>query len=409
MIDPVPDGLVRQRPSADARAGARAAAKPVARERIRVAYVVDNMRIGGTELNAVRTAERLDAGRFELSVICFQKEGPIAARYAAAGIPIEHFPIGSLYAPRTMRQIVRLAGHLREQRVAIVHCHDRYSDFVGVLGARLAGTPAIIASKRWGESLLRHRLTSAVAFHAAHRVLANSAGVVESLRREEHVSERRIALVPNFVDADAFEAPPASWVAAMRRELAIPAGARTIGIVASLRPVKDHPTLLRAIALLASRWPMLRLVVVGEGGSLEDLRRLAAELGLAETVVFAGLRPPTPSVHHLFEISVLCSRSEGFPNAVVEAMAAGRPVVGTDVIGIRDAVRANETGLLVPPADPAALADALDRLLSDPALRLAMGEAGRRRAAEEYHGDRVIATLESLYEEMVERPTRGHR
>jgi glycosyltransferase involved in cell wall biosynthesis len=154
---------------------------------------------------------------------------------------------------------------------------------------------------------------------------------------------------------------------------------------------------------------MLRLVVVGEGGSLEDLRRLAAELGLAETVVFAGLQPPMPSVHNIFEISVLCSRSEGFPNAVVEAMAAGRPVVGTDVIGIRDAVRADETGLLVPPADPAALADALDRLLSDEALRRAMGEAGRRRAAEEYHGDRVIATLESLYEEMVERPTRGHR
>ena len=358
------------------------------------------MRIGGTELNAVRTAERLDRDRFDVRVVSLQVEGPLVERYARAGIPVTHFPIGGLWTPRTMRQIVRLSRLLRRERVTVVHCHDRYSDFFGVLAARLAGTPAVIASKRWGESLLRHRITSAVAFHAAHRVLANSTGVVDSLQRVDRVRPERIVLVPNFIDSDAFEAPSPAWIDAMRTELDLPRDARTVGIIASLRPVKDHATLLRAIASLRPRWPLLRLVVVGEGGSLPELRELAAALGVSDVVRFAGLRPQSPSLHFLFEIAVLCSRSEGFPNSLVEAMAAAKPVVATDVIGIRDAVRDGENGLLVPFGDSTALAAALEFLLANPERAHALGAAGRRRAAKEFHADEVIASVESLYEQL---------
>src|SRR5262249_9557960 len=152
-------------------------------------------------------------------------------------------------------------------------------------------------------------------------------------------------------------------------ELDLAADSLVIGIVASLLAIKDHATLLRALGLLAPEWPTARLVVVGQGPELDDLRRLASELGVASVVRFAGLRPQGPSFHFLFDISVLSSVSEGFPNSLVEAMAAGRPIVATDVGGVRDAVRDRENGLLVPPRAPAAFADALRTLLRDAGLR----------------------------------------
>ena len=124
--------------------------------------------------------------------------------------------------------------------------------------------------------------------------------------------------------------------------------------------------------MIAPRWPNLRLVIVGQGPERDALEALATEVGIGAIVRFAGLRPQVPSFHHLFDVSVLCSVSEGFPNSLVEAMAAERPIVATDVGGVRDAVRDGETGLLVPPRSPTQLAKAIECLLGDPSLRQAM-------------------------------------
>ena len=142
-------------------------------------------------------------------------------------------------------------------------------------------------------------------------------------------------------------------------------------------------------------------MVVGQGPELDNLRRLASELGLARVVRFAGLRPQVPSFHFLFDVSVLSSVSEGFPNTLVEAMAAGRPIVATDVGGVRDAVRDRENGLLVPPRAPDAFADALRTLLRDAGLRQRMGAAGAARARAEFHAEHVVGSLEHLYDRLL--------
>jgi glycosyltransferase involved in cell wall biosynthesis len=133
------------------------------------------------------------------------------------------------------------------------------------------------------------------------------------------------------------------------------------------------------------------------------LETLAATLGIADAVRFAGLRPQTPSFHHLFEISVLCSTSEGFPNTLVEAMAAAKPIVATDVGGVADAVQPHENGLLVPAQDPDALAGAIDALLADPQRARLMGARGLARAREEFSGRVVIKALEELYDQLLDR------
>src|SRR5437667_72556 len=246
-------------------------------DRTRVVFCIDNMQIGGTELNAVRTAELLDRTRFDVAVVCLQRggaRGPLLARYEAAGIPVLPFPIKKLYGVDALRQGLRLTALLRRHRADVFHAHDFYSNIFGVFWARLAGT--------------------------------------------------------------------------------------------------------RAVALLTPRWPELHVVIVGEGPCRHTLATLSDRLELGGRVHFTGLRDDGPRLHQLFEVSALCSLSEGFPNTLLEAMAQAVPVVATEVGGTRDVVSHGTTGLLVPPAHPEVLAAALDGLLADRARATAMGLAAQR-------------------------------
>ena len=354
-------------------------------------------------MNAVRTAERLDRSRFRLSVVTLRGEGALAERYERLGVPVVRFPIHTLYGPQTVRQWARLARFLREQAVSIVHCHDQYSNFFSALSARAAGVPVVITSKRWLHSPLRYRIANGIGFRASTRVLANSHSVARSLEVHDRLRQDRVVVIPNFVDEQAFERPSDDTVAAWRAELRLEANATVIGVVASLSPIKDHATLLRAVAILVPRWPLVRVVLVGDGPERGPLRQLTSELALDDVVRFAGIRPQLPSFHHLFDVSVLSSVSEGFPNSLVEAMAAGRPIVATKVGGVPDAVRDGENGLLVPPGDPTAFAASLERLLASPQRREAMGIAGVNRARNEFHARHVVDSLENLYDRLLGR------
>jgi len=371
------------------------------RQRVHVAFSIDTMSVGGTEMNAIRTAERLAHDRFRLTVVTLRGEGPLAARYEALGIPVVRFPIFNLYGPATIRQAARLARFLRQERVSVMHCHDQYSNFFSTLSARMAGVPVIIASKRWLHSSMTYRIANGIGFRAATRVLANSESVARSLRVDDRLGSGRIVVIPNFVDDAAFQPPTAAESTQWRTELGLEGDVLVVGIVASLLPIKDHATLLRAAAQLAPQWPALRIVIVGQGPELDRLRQLATSLGIGGIVRFAGLRPQVPSLHFLFDVSVLCSVSEGFPNSLVEAMAAGRPIVATDVGGVRDAVRDGENGLLVPAGDVPALAGALATLLGSRERRHEMGAAGCERARREFHARVVVRSLEQLYDRLL--------
>lgn len=373
-------------------------------ESLRVAFCIDNMNVGGTELNALRTARALRARGVELHVFCLTTEGPLIAEYEAIGIPVHPLPIGRLYGRATWRLGRELARTVREQRIVIVHAHDFYSNIFAAPFARLAGA-AFIASRRWWEGPDRRaqRWANRGAYVLAHRVLANSPGVAQLLTDVERVHARSVVVVPNFLDDDAFEAPPPGWADALRAELGLPPDALVVGVVASLQPIKDHATLLRAAAPLAGEFPRLHLVLVGrDAGEQASLRALAAELGIADRVRLAGARPNQPSPHHLFDVSALTSVSEGLPNSLLEAMAAGKPVVATRVGAVADAVVHGETGFLVHARDATAVADALRPLLADPGLRERMGSAGRERAHVAFSRSAAIDRLMTLYHELAE-------
>jgi phosphatidylinositol alpha-1,6-mannosyltransferase len=242
---------------------------------------------------------------------------------------------------------------------------------------------------------------SRIAFRFAHRVVANGASTARSLSEQDGVAAARVTLIPNFVDDGMFEPPTHEWVAHTRAQLGIPRSAVVGCIVASLRPVKDHPTLFAALPRIREAVPEFVLLVVGDGPARAELEGLARQLGVQESVKFAGVMAQRPSAHHIADVSLLTSRSEGFPNALVEAMAAARPLVGTDVTGIRDVVVPGENGLLVRSGSSDELAAAVVRLLQNSAERKRMGERGLAIAREHYSASVAIKALMTLYDSAV--------
>jgi L-malate glycosyltransferase len=264
----------------------------------------------------------------------------------------------------------------------------------------------VIASRRsWYSPHLQGRIMRAnrLAYRFADRVVANSPSVSRLVETDGGVPSSRIVTIPNFLDPQAFEPIPPADRRRMLDALGVPEGAFVVGIVARLSPVKDHATLLRAIASVRDRIPALHGVLVGDGPERAAIEALAKSLGIADIVHLAGERTQPPNLHGLFDVSVLCSTSEAFPNSVLEAMAASRPVVATDVGGTPDAIRHGTTGLLVPPSDPSRLADALLRLYSEPALRSELGAAGCAAARAGYSADAVIGQVEALYTRLAGR------
>ena len=373
--------------------------------RVRVAYIVESFAVGGTELNAVRTAEALDPGRVELLVIYLADRGPLRGRYERLGVPMTHLPIGRLHSMRTALQGWRLAMMLRREGVDVVHSHDIYSNIFVAPWVRMLTTCSLILSRRWvaaarAELAWVNRWSSVF----AHRLLINNGGVAELVRRTEGIPAAKIVVLPNFLDAHAFETAGADAREAQHRDWGVPPGAFTVGIVARLSPEKNHPLIFNAMALLEARF---HLVVVGDGPAREALRDLAVSLGIAPRVHFAGETLMTRNVQQFFDVSVLCSLTEGFPNALIEAMAAARPVVATPVGGVVEALEDGVTGLLVPVDDPLPLAQALRRLEAQPQWRARLGEAGRVSAGARFRREPVIERLMILYGQLAAARRRG--
>ena len=370
---------------------------------VRVAFPIDNLGIGGTETNMFRVATRLVAGHVSVLVL-YSRPGPLLERLQSAGIPVRRFPQPGLRSLRLRGAVRAFRQLLVDERIDVVHTHDVYSNTFAALAHRPRERTRLLVSRRWGATHYGRLLSWANrrAYHCADAVLGNSEGVARSLELAEGVPRAKIVVVPNFADAAAFAPPPATRDA-MRDELEVPREALVVGCIANLIAVKNHALLLRAVAGLPALSAPVHLVCIGDGPLRAELVSLAASLGLADRVHFTGTIVAAGRFHHAFDLSTLTSNSEGFPNTLVEAMAARRPTVATEVGGVSDAVEDGVTGYLVPRGDARALAGRLGALLANPGLRTQFGEAGRRRADTHFHPDVVIPHLEATYQALIDR------
>jgi glycosyltransferase involved in cell wall biosynthesis len=359
----------------------------------RIVLALESSGPGGAENVVLRLASALRE-RGDLAIVATLQPGWMTARAQALGLPVWIAP----QRPGVdLRWVLRFAGRLRRERVELLHTHEFGMNAFGSAAALLARIPAVctIHGRHW----VADRPRRARAYRWLRRlgvpVVAVSEDLAGFLVQGLGLPRARLEVVHNGIPLPA-EIPPAERTArrsSAREALGIPPDLALIVAVGNLYPVKDHASLLRALA----RLPGARVAIAGRGAEEEPLRRLAAELGLADRVHLLGLRDDVETVFASADVFAQPSLSEGLPLAVLEAMAAGLPVVASRVGGIPEAVADGETGYLVPPADPAALAAALARVLEAEDRGSALAAAARARAAAEFSVEQMTERYRQLY------------
>jgi glycosyltransferase involved in cell wall biosynthesis len=378
---------------------------------IRVLHFVDSLHIGGAERQFVQLAERLREPEFDLRVACYHADGELLGDLRALGIEPFELPLRSLRSADAARRLRELARYLRRERIDVLHATTPYPILLGVAAARLARTPAIVASVRdmgtlWSPGIRRAQRW---ACRFAHAVVANAEAVAARLRAEGY-DGRRLEVILNGV------APPAPARAGepLRRAFGWPADAPLIGAIGRLHPVKRFEDFVDAAARVAERHRSARFLIVGPTAGTPAveayaaaLRRRVAERGLEGRFVLAGARRDVPALLPELALSVSSSASEGLSNTLIESLAAGVPVVATAVGGNPEVVEDGVHGRLVEPGDPEALARAICAVLESPELAARYARAGRVRASRRFGRERMVARTTELYERLL--ATAGRR
>jgi len=337
------------------------------------------------------------AAGIELSVsYLFDRDGsPGAARLRQRGIEPELVPVGGLLSPSSMRTVRR---HLAERRPDVVHTHLLYADLLGGVAARSLGLPSVstVHVMAWeGDARERAklRLAAAVRRRSAGRVVAVSDVARELFLRAGWDTPERVVTVRNGI---AGETRPGAG-GGVRAELGLRPDDVVVSMVTVLRAGKGHDVALEAVGALRERFPRLRLLVLGDGPQRAEIERLAAPLG--DAAVLAGHRDDVMAVLDASDLVLHPSSADAFPTALMEAGAAGVPVVASDVGGIPEIVEHGVTGLLVPtPPEAAAVAGALAQLLADPGRRAELGRAGAERFRAEFTAERWAERTRTVYE-----------
>lgn len=343
-----------------------------------VAYLVSTRSYGGPERQIVGAACKLDPGQFRpliVTFICLRDERrPLLEEAAAAGLPTATVRMTATFDPRGVWGLLKV---LRDHGIGLVNTRGYKADLLGLIGGRMLGLPVIATCGGWTGHTPMVRLyerLGRMAYRLADRVIT----VSEATRRKViqfGVPPQRVVAVPNAVDTERFRPGDGS---ALRAQLGVSPGAVLVVTVGRLSPEKGHEHLVRAVGSQRDR-SGIRLVLVGDGPERARLEQLVADQRLTGAVTFAGWRDDVAEFYHAADIIALPSLMEGLPNAMLEAMACGKPVVATDVGGVAEAL--GDTGLVVPPGNTAAFAQALTRLVDDPGLARALGERARDRAA----------------------------
>jgi starch synthase (maltosyl-transferring) len=366
------------------------------RRLIRVLYIIATLDPAGAERQMAHLARRLDRNEFEPAVCALTRGGPLEEDLSRSGIPVRILHKRGRW---DLGVIGRLRQVIREFGPQIIHTWLPTANTLGRIAGLLEKTPVLIASERAKDAWKGPLRRAADRFLTArsHRILTNSLAVKSFLAERIGIPPEKIRVIPNGLDLAEFDAKTAEPV-----EAPSPTGdVMELGTVARLEPQKGLPYLLDAVSMLPKDLEV-RLWIVGGGPVEASLRDQAKRLGIADAVQFLGTRQDVPALMARFDLFVLPSLWEGLPNVVLEAMAARRAVVATNVDGTPEAVLEGETALLVPPRDPGALADAMTRLLRDREMRRRFGEAGRRRVESEFRMEIMVERTQDEYRRALE-------
>jgi len=365
---------------------------------VRLFLMTNNFETGGSERQFSVLAQNLRPEQFQVHLGCIQNTGPFAQDFG----DVPEFWLGSnLYGFKSWRTRLRLSRSLRRQHIQIAHAFDFYTNLTLIPAARFARVPVVIGSQRQLGDLLTPRQfrAQAAAFRWCDAVICNSRAAADRLAADG-LSREKLVVIGNALPAVAFAPVPAA--------LSRKPGLLRVGMVARMNArYKNHSGFLRIAKRISQRMPSVEFFLAGEGPLRAELEREAQALGIGERVVFLGDRRDIPAVMASLDVAVLTSDSESLSNVILEAMAAGLPVVAYNVGGNAELVShepgEHERGKLLSAGDEEGFAAAVELLLATPSMRDQFGRNARKFAVENFSLENVRARYEACYQSLLEK------
>jgi glycosyltransferase involved in cell wall biosynthesis len=374
--------------------------------RIRILFVIGTLDVGGAERQLVEMTTNLDSA-FEPAVCCLTRGGPLVSELEQAGVPVFVIGLRGVRNQRGLRQLGALFSvpgalmaffrHLRQFRPHVVHGVLFHAYVLAAAAASLARVPVVITSRRslshFKRSRPLYRLVEGFANRRTDRIIANSEAVRLDTVSSEGLPQERVDVIYNGLDLRLYERPVCQT---LRDALQLGEGPVALTL-ANLIPYKGHADLLEAWASVCAFEPSATLLLAGDGPARPALEAQARQLRLDNRVRFLGLRRDVPELLTVADLLVHPSHQEGFCNALLEAMAAGKPVVATAVGGNAEAVSDGATGYIVPARDAPELASAVLRVLGSTDRGRAMGARGKLRVGELFGREVMVRRYEATY------------
>ncbi|MGQ9611022.1 MAG: glycosyltransferase family 4 protein [bacterium] len=370
-------------------------------KRINLMHVVLSLNIGGLENLVLKLVKNINREKYNICICSLTANGELENEFNEIGIPVF---IVQKHEGVDYSLPIRLSRVFRNRRVDIVHTHNIDPYLYGTIGAKLARVPVIIHTEHSNlfpnqkKLMIAERCLSNI----SDMIIADSKKVADFLIQRQNIPRRKVITILNAIDIDSFDVT-VDIIRKKREELGILENELVIGNVARLVPVKDHHTLLASFSKVSQLISNVRLVIVGDGPLRTELENFCAELELSDKIIFLGKRRDISELMSIFDIFVLSSISEGLSLTLLEAMAAKKPVVATHVGGNPEVVQDNVTGILVPPRNPLALAQALIILIKDKKKLFEMGESGRRRVEQYFSIDVMLEKYEKVYRSSLQK------
>lgn len=357
--------------------------------KVKILQLITSLNIGGTEHYLLSLVQRLDKKKYEVKVGYLKEKGHIAQEIEKEGISVYHLPFPW-----------RLFLFLKKEKIQLLHTHLYRANIIGRIIGRIARIPIIISSQQSTDDWRRwyHSVADRWTARFADKIIANSEAVKKRLIHREKIPEKKTAVIYNGIDLSKFRVNSG----VKKEALGIKPQRIVIGTVARLHPAKGLTYFLRALKQVRETIPEAMFLIVGDGPERERLEEGTVSLGLKESSIFTGFRRDIPQLLSFMDVFVLSSLWEGLPSSLLEALALARPVVATDVGGVGEIIQDRVHGLLVPPRDPEALAQAILWMLQNKKEAQEMANRGRRRVEKYFTLDRMIEETEKLYDELIQ-------
>ena len=362
----------------------------------KVLHIISGLQPGGTEKFLVKLIEAWKGKDFEHAVIAFD-DGILKENFARLGISPIILTQKNWY---DFRFLSLLFVSVKKLKPDIIHCRNATHVIIyGSIVAKILNLPLVVSVHGHPDFLAGSSFIKRLWYVVQKRsdkIVTVSNSLKDVLIRKGGIRPDKITVIHNGIGLVNTQCDPI-MEQKMRQELSIDNSDRIIGCVGTLRSVKGHKYLIQAMPLILDKFPHTCLVLVGDGPLRNDLERLAEKLKVRERIMFLGYRPDVSELMNIFDIFILPSLSEGLSNVLLEAMAASKPVIATNVGGNPEVVEDGRTGLLVPPKDPKKIAEAVNELLDNKNKRLEMGKAGLERVKEKFSISKTVREYKKVY------------